>query len=312
MLRWRSARTSLATLLTGGPCAILILSLLSTPAMANDDNPQDDVKAVICLDSGNRGKLVEVAENLGLASALPTPSATPSPTVTARPTPAPPEIIAGPSPSASPMTIRDWRRDHRTDFDRACDAFIQADQDLRLPAESNRLLDLSLGLLPVLAGGLLVFLGAEWRAAMTLGREDAQKLGDLADAYAHDLKTYVEGVANQEHDPYEFNPDTLIALKRHFRYIQARHLGWRRTTELMDYLDKELNGDTPTSWGIKITSGQAEERHQAIKNNTEKFIQDIRPLIEALNRPWRWHGDLRKSADRRARKADRRARKGVA
>src|SRR5262245_25979307 len=228
---------------------------------AADSAPVGDADRVFCLADEQRTKLTEAAANLKLK-----------------------------------ISSDGLREGQGPDFDRACAALTDAaripQQDPNASANSDS--SVSDVLLSVVLGSVLTglpVLWVDWRSQNRL----------LADALDHAANKYISAAHAQRRRLLENKQQGKIPVDRavldgqnevvaQLRKIAARRTGWTVPGRLHRELSSQRLGEAMNE---HKPDQSREERDQELKEKLATLQDSIKDVVNALERPWRWHSDMR-------------------
>lgn len=245
-----------------------------------DDQSQRDADLVYCLDTDHHAELVEAGAALGLV----------------RPGGGPDQVIV----SGRRMDIQAWRKARGSDFERTCSALAGSARPEASPVADNGLDTITAVLLPVLAGALLSWLSAEWRARAVTAQLEADNLRSAVRAYVNacDIlgRAWSETLSARRPDdePVRRRHDDLDAQLRRCAVLHRRWKALtRRRRDLAELTADTLREDQPLDWNDLSDDARPEYARQ-IKSRLEAFEAGTEHIAEALERPWRLHRAMRR------------------
>lgn len=264
-------RTALARWSAACIIALIGSGVLAAPAHA-DSRVERDAAQVYCVAPTQRAQLVDAAVVLGLATRGGGPDRL---TVKSR-----------------DLTLEEWRRQHRRDFDRACAALRAAAQTAEAPPASpgpGPVLTMLSVLLPVIAGALLAWLAGEWRDV----RVRRRALTDDLRAAIRDFAGVVESYVHRQSDdrrpgtPPDDQPvrDRRAALAAQLHRVAAEHRRWVEPENLRRALVGDLLGDDlAEEWAGKDDDARR-RRAAAVRASLQRFTGEAHHLADLLGRP---------------------------
>jgi hypothetical protein len=181
------------------------------------------------------------------------------------------------------------------EFDRVCTAVMGAaripQQAARVPADTGRSTFDVLG--SVVVGALLAWLTGFWRDERTQSRL-------LADALRNAGRSYLSAAHVQRRKWLEGRQgllavdqpvlDGLDELAGQLRKVATLRSGWTVPGRLLDQLS---NGRLGEGMNDPRPGESREQRDKALREILKALGDSIDDVVGALERPWRWHGDMR-------------------
>lgn len=182
------------------------------------------------------------------------------------------------------------------EFDRVCGALTGA---ARVPQQAASV-PTNVGgstfnvLLSVIVGAVLTWLTGFWRDERTQSRL-------LADELGHAAGKYLSAVHAQRRKWFEGRAGKLVVdqavldgrdeLAAQLSKIDVRRLGWTVPGQLHRQLSDARLGEEMNDL-LKDESRQ--ERDKALRKDLKTLQASIDDVVIALERPWRWHGEMRR------------------
>lgn len=246
-----------AGLVAAGAVSVSVFLAVGAPA---DDTAAGDAARVFCLSHEHRTQLTDAARNLTV--------------------------------NIPPNGLREGKG---PEFDRVCAALVGAVQIPQRatsgPTDVGRsTFDV---LWPIIVGAALTWLTGFWRDERTQSRLLADALGhawgkyfSAADAQCRKLleggqgKIPVDQVVLDERD----------GLAAQLRKVAVLRPGWTVPGRLRQQLSDAQLGQKMNDLGERESPEQRDERLHKALNALREPIDDI---VSALERPWRWHGEMR-------------------
>lgn len=261
-------------LLVSFACLGAVSPRLTGTAYADDA----DARAVYCLAPAHRADLVAAAVTLGLAESAPNGDRL---------------RVDGPA-----RTPEQWRHRRPADFDRACDALIDAARLVTPDRPDSGWTAIWQVLLPVTAGALLTVLTSEWRGARDRGRDRAARLRTVCADFTRTARSYLDGWSETTvggQPPDEPLRVCRTALFDRLRRTSIRHHRWLFAEQLAtDLRTGPLGTHMTTGWtGLHEQSARA-TRAETVRTRLDRLTADVERVAHAEERPGRPHRDMRR------------------
>jgi hypothetical protein len=182
------------------------------------------------------------------------------------------------------------------EFDRVCAALTGAAQ---IPQQATRV-PIALGeptsdvLLSVTVGSLLAWLTGFWRDERTQSRLLADSLRTaagnyLSAAHAQRRKWYEPGKGKLPVDQVVLDGRDELAGQVH--KVAVQRPSWTVPRRLQEQLSDARLGE---SMNDPRPGESREQRDEALQKALHSLRHSIDTVVGALERPWRWHGDMRR------------------
>lgn len=224
-----------------------------------DDQAARDAAQVFCLSNEQRTKLTEAAANLRINI----------------------------SPDGP-------RGDQDSDFDRVCTALRDAARVPQASSASDTFGSFTSDILwPIMLGGALTWVAGFWRDERTQSRLLASELDNAANKYlsaarAQGRKLLVSKQGKLPVDQVVLDGQNEVTAQ--LRKVTVLRPYWtvppRLRQQLSDpRLGEEMNDLKPDE--------SREQRDQALQETLATLQHSIEEVVTALERPWRWHGEMR-------------------
>ncbi|WP_327087869.1 hypothetical protein OIE66_36975 [Nonomuraea sp. NBC_01738] len=188
-------------------------------------------------------------------------------------------------------TLDAWRENkaNAAAFVKACAAIAPAPPDK--PADSGGSPNLWAILLPVLVGGAIALVSAEWRNSATVAVKHADDLGEAADKFQTAAKEYIE--AREASKPPKGEPfdEARAELLRQLDRVKRFRSRWEKVVKAKKTLNDELTRQKideamkPQPDG-KVSGAAVEARLTGLGTQLARFDA-------ALRRPWWPHRGVR-------------------
>ncbi|HEU5158057.1 MAG TPA: hypothetical protein VFU43_13760 [Streptosporangiaceae bacterium] len=230
-----------------------------------------DVEAVYCLRDDRRPEVVKAAIHLGKGAEVP----------------GSPDMLAI-GADKRPVTLEEWRRDHREDFDKVCSALIKANSDNPAGGGSNGPWS---SLLLLVAGSALTTFGAMLERVAAHRRHRLDRLVPAIDEFRGSAEDYLAAWTYNADTPHDRVRDDRRNLTAALQGLAAGGARGRTVRALSVELPlaRPLSGIVPEQAGRTRQKTFDQRRQEAARQRTS--LEEALAKAELLSRgalAWRW------------------------
>lgn len=259
-------------------CAVGVTGLAASACSTTTAAPSKDASLTFCLFPDQQQRLISAAVALGLAERG--------------------SIADSLRVTNHELTVEGWRVDHRTDFDRACEAMIGAAQLPQAPRVRTTVAAASVWtvLLPVFAGALITWLTTGWRDSAARWRLQANALREANRTFVRTSETYVRQWIDTTRGGRPADQDLRNSrgeLAAELRKVAAVRPRWTVPPRLLHLLsDGPLGDQLARTW-----PGMNEEARASAAQEVQAQLSELditlTMVARALEQPGRPHRAMR-------------------
>lgn len=198
------------------------------------------------------------------------------------------------------LALEAWRNEHKSDFERACEALFALRQPPQAASGTSGILATLNVLLPVAVGAVLTLLTTllttGWRDAITRGRQQADELRSAARAFVRAVETLIQawtgasGVGRPSEEEVRVCRGELAA---QLRRVVVEHPRWSVAERLRTELSTGSLGEGMMRYWAGKEGTELERRAGGLEAELQRLENDLSNITYALEHPGRPHRALR-------------------